>query len=125
MILENTQVQLANGSDQNNGKPIVFTIEAGQTDSNIQDYIGSTLLALAFPTGTDAATFTLMVSIDGDNFYRLTDGYNGNPISVAAVAGDFARVLPQDMAGVKFMKLVSSVTQNSTIEIQIISGQVL
>lgn len=119
MNLENTDVRLVNGV------PILFTIESGQTESDIQDFHGATLLALLFPAGTDSATFTIMVSIDGENFYTLKDGYNGNPIAVTAIAGDCSRVLPQDMAGLKFIQLVSSVTQNSTIQIQAISGQVL
>lgn len=125
MILEQTEVMLANGSDQNNGNPIVFTFLAGATLSDKQDLFGSTLLAFIFPAATTTATFTIMVSIDGENYYRLTDGYSGNPITVDAVANDFPRVLPQDLAGVKYIQLVSSTPQISAIQVTIISGQVL
>lgn len=125
MILEQTEVMLANGSDQNSGKPIVFSFLAGATESDKQDLFGSTMLALIFPTSTTTATFTIKVSIDDVNYYTLKDGYTGNPITIDAIANDFSRVLPQDLAGVKYAQLVSSTPQVSAIQVTIISGQVL
>lgn len=124
-IPENTVSKLGLGSVPS-GKPRVFSILAGQTESqNILNLYGMTLVGFTFPSNFTAATLTLLASIDNINFNPLTDGYTGNAITVTADASKFVRLLPSDTVGVQYLKLQSSVPQANTVEIQCVEGQVL
>jgi hypothetical protein len=101
------------------------TISAGQTVSNIVNVYGASLLALIIPAGFTSATLTFNASMDGINFYSMVDAYTGNPIQLVSSASTFARIFPTDFVGVQAFKIVSSVTQASEVNIDVVCGPLL
>lgn len=101
------------------------TILSGQTQSNIVNVHGASLLALIIPLGFTSATLTFDASLDGINFYSLVDGYTGNPLQLVCSANTFSRVLPADFVAIQAFKIKSSVTQSSDVSIDVVCGPLL
>lgn len=117
--LENYPARLVTGGD------FFVQIDSGETVSTELDVFGASILGFVFTQSLIAATLTFEVSIDGRNFYQLTDGYSGNPIQIVATASKIARIQPIDFICVQALRIVSSVAQAADVQIEIIAGPVL
>jgi hypothetical protein len=101
-------------------------ILAGQTESDVFNASGASVLAFATSENFTTSDVTFLASLDSVNFYPLWDGYSNTQVSMPAVeASKFIKIFPADFAGVQALKLVSSVAQLEDTEIQISSGPIL
>lgn len=86
---------------------VTVTIANGQTVSTAADLRGHWFAAVIFPATFTGATVGVQGSVDGTNFYDLTDS-DGNAISITATDGDLVPVTYTNYLGCNHIKLVSA-----------------
>jgi hypothetical protein len=117
--LQNYLEKLVNGGERS------LSFSAAGTVSTALDVIGSTVFGFYFPPTFTGSNITFEVSVDGENFYTLKDGYSGNAIQITAVAGDYSRVLPADFVGFSILRLVCASAQADANDVIVACGPLL
>lgn len=91
------------------GGTVTFTIASGQTVSNAIDVREKILVGLQFPTMTGVA-LTFQASSDGVTYVAVL-----NPNTPYTIASDRYLVVPSaDLAGVRYIKIVSGSAEGAT-----------
>ncbi|MCP5362084.1 MAG: hypothetical protein H6908_05580 [Hyphomicrobiales bacterium] len=98
-----------------------ITIASGQTTSDAVDLRGTTLIAIQMPGSWTSADISFQASIDGSTFY---DVYDSQGVAVTYAAGASQLISVHNvaaMAGLRYLKLVSSAAQGADRSLTLIS----
>lgn len=96
------------------------SIASGQTESSVAELLGTRCIAIITPSALTGTAFTLKASYDGNTY---SDVYNaeGTQLSVLCSASRWIAIVPADLAGVAFLKLVSNASEGADTDIKIIT----
>lgn len=86
---------------------VTVTIANGQTVSSAADLRGALLTAIIFPGTFTGATVSFQASVDGTNYYDVTDDA-GSAVSATATDGDYVPITHTDFLGANHIKVVSA-----------------
>ena len=100
------------------------TIANGATTSDAASLTsGSTPVAIITPSSLTGTAFTLQASIDGATYYPVYD-ITGSAYSVPVGTSRYIALPPGDLAGVRYLKVVSGSTEAADRTIGIVARQV-
>lgn len=101
--------------------PVDVTIATGETLSAAADLGNHTLSGILVPANMDGTDLTLLASINGTDFYELRqpDG-SAYTIDIDTDAAIYA-VGPQDVAGLRYIKIKSSSAETPAKTLTLIS----
>jgi hypothetical protein len=112
-------VKLVDGGD------FSFYIAAAGTVSSPLNMSGTSIFGFYFPEGFTSSDISFEASPDGDTFYAITDGYSGNPLAIKGEAMVAARVLPVDLVGWLYVRLVCATPQDEDVQVKAACGPLL
>lgn len=99
-------------------------ITSGQTTSNVINVFGTSVLGFYMPAAWTTANLSFLVDDDNVGAFSAMYDFNVTAISLAVSAGIYVPVVPSMFAGVKYLKLVSSVMQGADRTIKIVLAPV-
>lgn len=112
-------VKLVDGGD------FFVSIEGGETVSTAINMNGASVFGFYFPEGFTSSDITFEASPDGTEFYQITDAYSGNPLAIKGAAMAAARVLPVDLVGWLYIRLVCDTAQAEEVMVKVACGPLL
>lgn len=97
---------------QGNFNPNVpVTIANAQSLSSMITLKGLSLVGILLPAAFTGTALTFEMSVDGTNFFPVSSGTDGDPLSYTVAQGSYAAINPQDFAGINFLKIQSGSTE--------------
>jgi hypothetical protein len=105
----------------NTGNAVVNIVASGTT-SNVIDCRGFSLLGFRFPSGWTTCNVTVQGSIDGINFFTITD-YSGTDLSFQAQASRLVPILANLTACFNYFKIVCSAAQTNAVTVGIAAAR--
>lgn len=95
------------------------TISSGQSVSSAFDSHGAIVCGLIFPSAFTGVTLRLQASVDGTNYYDVYRS-DGTPVVIETTVSAYIPLLPEEMAALRFIKLVSSSSEAADRTIKVI-----
>lgn len=92
---------------------VTVTIPASTTTSDALDLYGYTLCGFYVPSGMEGATIGFLTAPQSEASYAPMKDGAGSALSKTIAAGDYIYLDPAVFVGVRFLKLVASVTQSA------------
>lgn len=99
---------------------IAGTIPINDTTSNAINVYGKRIVAIAMPaafTGT-AISFTAATTLGGT--YKTVTDTSGTAISITVSASKYILVLPADLCGLQYLKIISNGTETAARAIELV-----
>lgn len=111
-------MSIANYQDYNCDTTV--TIASSGTESNAVDLNGTRVVGIITPAALTGTAITLKASFDGTNFH---DMYNkdGVQMTITVAASRWVALAPADLAGVRYLKLVSGSAEAAERVISIVT----
>lgn len=93
-------------------EPRPFVIDNGQTKSGGADLQGLIPVGVFLPASFTGTTLTFEASYNGTDYFPVHSA--GSVLSKTVAQGTFCRFDPNDLVGIRFLKLVSGSTEAAT-----------
>jgi|DEB19_MinimDraft_3_1074340.scaffolds.fasta_scaffold00956_13 hypothetical protein len=102
----------------------IAIILAGATLSNAVDLHGTSLVGISVPSSFSGSQLSIYSAISFDGVYRVVKNINGTAATMTCVANEHIALVPFDLASVRFIKVLSDVSQGGDCEITLITRPV-
>lgn len=89
------------------GFDLSAVIASGQTKSGVIDLSGCVLVGLLTPSALTGTVFTFEAATSADGMFLPVYDAAGALVSVTVAASRFISILPSDLAGIQYLKIVS------------------
>ena len=99
------------------------TIANGQTTSNAIDLGELAVVGIQTPSALTGTSFTFQASSDNVTFCAVTK-VDGTTYTMTVAASKYIVVPPADLAGVRYLKIVSGATEGQADTIIVVTRQV-
>lgn len=94
------------------GPSATFVIPISTTTSNAVAIDPSmSLVSLLMPSAFTGTALTFTASIDGTNFFQVTNASDGNAYTVVCAASKFIAIPPANLCAFSWLKIVSGSTE--------------
>jgi hypothetical protein len=95
------------------GFDLSAVIASGQTKSGVIDLSGCVLVGILTPAALTGTSFSFEASTAADGTFLPVYDISGNPVSVDVGTSRFIAILPSDLAGIQYLKLVSGSSEGA------------
>lgn len=102
----------------------IALIQDGETLSNAIDLHGTSLVGLSVPAGFSGSQLSIYSAISFDGTYRVVKNINGTAATMTCVADEHIALVPFDLASVRYVKVLSNVSQVGDCEITLVTRPV-